>query len=103
MSILRVPERLLRGRCHQRSTPMRFVCLVYFEPETFAALSPSEKATIGRDSMAYDKELGRSGHYIVAEALEPVQKARTTRVRSEERRVGKECISRWSPYNKKKN
>ena len=60
---------------------MRFVCLVYFEPETFAALSPSEKATIGRDSMAYDKELDRRGNYIVAEALEPVQKARTTRVR----------------------
>ena len=60
---------------------MRFVCLVYFEPETFAALSPSEKATVGRDSMAYDKELDCRGNYIVAEALEPVQKARTTRVR----------------------
>jgi hypothetical protein len=81
MSISRVPKRLLNGRCHQRSTAMRFVCLVYFEPETFAALSPGEKATIGRDSMAYDKELDRRGNYIVAEALEPVQKARTTRVR----------------------
>src|SRR5260370_35522925 len=60
---------------------MRFVCLVYFEPEAFAALSPSGKATMGRDSMAYDKELDRRGNYIVAEALEPVQKARTTRVR----------------------
>jgi hypothetical protein len=60
---------------------MRFVCLVYFEPQTFAGLSPSEKATLDRDSMAYDKELGKSGHYIVAEALEPVQNARTTRVR----------------------
>lgn len=44
---------------------MKFVCLVYFEPQAFAALSPNEKAGIGRDSMAYDKELDRSGHYIV--------------------------------------
>jgi hypothetical protein len=60
---------------------MRFLCLVYFEPETFAALSPSEKATVGRDSMGYDEDLRRSGHFIVAEALEPVHNARTIRVR----------------------
>jgi hypothetical protein len=60
---------------------MRFLCLVYFKPDTLAALSPSEKATLDRDSMAYDGELSRSGHYIVAEALEPVRSARTVRVR----------------------
>ena len=60
---------------------MRFLCLVYFEPETLAALSPSEKATLDRDSMAYDEELLRRSHFIAAEALEPVQKARTIRVR----------------------
>ena len=60
---------------------MKFLCLVYFEPQSFAALSPREKASVDRDSMAYDKELGRSGHYIVAEALQPVSKARTVRVR----------------------
>jgi hypothetical protein len=60
---------------------MKFVCLVYFEPQAFAALSPSEKAAIGRDSMAYDKELDRIGHYIIAEALDPVSTARTVQVR----------------------
>lgn len=60
---------------------MKFLCLVYFEPEAFAALSPSEKSNVGRDSMAYDQELGRSGHYIVAEALQAVSTARTVRVR----------------------
>ena len=60
---------------------MKFVCLVYFDPQAFAALSPSEKATIGHDSMAYDKELDRSGHYIIAEALDPVSAARTVQVR----------------------
>lgn len=60
---------------------MKFLCLVYFEPRTMSALSPSEKASLDRDSMAYDKELGRRGNYIVAEALEPVGTARTVRVR----------------------
>ena len=60
---------------------MKFLCLVYFEPETLAALSPSEKAALDRDSMAYDDELRRSGHYIVSNALDPVRSARTIRVR----------------------
>jgi hypothetical protein len=60
---------------------MRFVCLVYFQPEAMAALSPSERATIGRDSMAYDQELSQSGRYIIAEALNPVSTAKTIRVR----------------------
>ena len=60
---------------------MKFLCLVYFESETFAALPLSEKASVGRDSMAYDQELQRSGHYLVAEALDFVSTARTVRVR----------------------
>ncbi len=60
---------------------MRFVCLVYVQPGTLEALSPSEKASLDRDSVNYDKELGRSGHYIVSDALEPVSRARTVRVR----------------------
>ncbi len=60
---------------------MKFLCLVYFEPRTFAALSPSEKASLDRDSMAYDDELSRSGHYLVSDALDSVSTARTVRVR----------------------
>ena len=60
---------------------MRFLCLVYFKPETLAALSPSEKATLNRDSLAYNEGLRQRNHYIAAEALEPVRDARTIRVR----------------------
>jgi len=60
---------------------MRFLCVVYFEPETLAALSPSEKATLDRDSLAYNDELRGNGQYIAAEALELVARARTVRVR----------------------
>jgi hypothetical protein len=60
---------------------MRFLCLVYFEPKAMTALSPAEKATLDRDSIAYDKELTRRGHYITSDALKPVSSARTIRVR----------------------
>jgi hypothetical protein len=60
---------------------MKFVCLVYVEAGAMDALSPSEKAALDRDSLAYDEQLGRSGHYIVSDALEPVSRARAVRVR----------------------
>jgi hypothetical protein len=66
---------------HPRRKAMKFLCLVYFEPETLSALSPDEKARLDHDSMAYDKDLDRRGNYIVANALQPVRTARTVRVR----------------------
>jgi hypothetical protein len=66
---------------------MRFLCLVYFKPQTLAALSPSEKATLNRDSGAYNEGLRQRNQYIAAEALEPVRDARTIRVREAKRRL----------------
>ena len=60
---------------------MRFLCLVYFEPKTLAALSTSEKTALDRNSLAYNDELRRNSHYLAAEALETVRSARTVRVR----------------------
>jgi hypothetical protein len=60
---------------------MKFLCLVSFAPQTLAALSPTEKAALNRNSLAYNDELGRNNHYLAAEALQPVSSARTVRVR----------------------
>lgn len=60
---------------------MRFLCLVYFEPETLAALSPDEKLALDRNSLAYNDVLREKKRYIAAEALQPVSSARTVRVR----------------------
>jgi hypothetical protein len=60
---------------------MRFLCLVYFEPETLAALSPDEKVALDRNSLAYNDLLREKSQYIAAEALQPVSSARTVRVR----------------------
>ena len=60
---------------------MRYLCLVYFEEKTLEELSLDDKVALGGDSMAYDDELRRSGHYIVSNALQPVRTAKTVRVR----------------------
>jgi hypothetical protein len=66
---------------------MRFLCLVYFEPDTLANLSLSEKAALDRNSLTYNDELRKKNQYIAAEALEPVGSARTVRVRSGKRSI----------------
>src|SRR3989442_5085141 len=40
-----------------------------------------------------------TGHHDTSEAYHEPFTATTTAQRSEERRVGKECRSRWSPYH----
>ena len=60
---------------------MRYLCAVYLELKNMEMLTPAEGATLNRDSIAYDKELQRSGHYIASDALQNVTAARTLRVR----------------------
>jgi hypothetical protein len=60
---------------------MKYLCLVYFEPHVFQALSAADRATLDRDSLRYDEELGKSGNYVIAAALQPVSTATTLRVR----------------------
>jgi hypothetical protein len=61
---------------------MRYLCAVYVEPKEMEKLSPTEGATLNHDSIAYDEELRRSGHYIVSDALQLATTARTLRVRN---------------------
>ena len=42
---------------------------------------------------------GRETPHLTAQQLEPLCVGGRRAVRSEERRVGKECRSRWSPYH----
>ena len=69
------------------------------------------KSITNRESASLDKylqEIGREDLITVEEEVELAQRIRKgdrvaleklTRARSEERRVGKECRSRWSPYH----
>jgi hypothetical protein len=60
---------------------MKYLCLVYVEGSKFPALSTEEQRALDRDSLAYDRELERTGHFIAAEALQSVEQAATVRVR----------------------
>lgn len=60
---------------------MKFICLVYAEPGAVSNLPADEKDALDRDSLAYDRELEASGHFITASALQGVKTARTVRVR----------------------
>ena len=46
-----------------------------------------------------DPQLIPSGLLVTVPAPSPAAETVSTNVRSEERRVGKECRSRWSPYH----
>ena len=61
---------------------MRYLCAVYLELKNMEMLSPAEGTTLTRDCIAYDEELGRSGHYIASDALQPAITAKTLRVRN---------------------
>ena len=60
---------------------MKYICLVYAEPDALSGLSPDEKAALDRASLAYDQQLEKAGHFLAASALQGVAKARTVRVR----------------------
>jgi hypothetical protein len=60
---------------------MRFLCLVYDDEEALAAMPESEFTTFSDAHVVVDEELRRSGHSILAEALQPVRTAKTVRIR----------------------
>ncbi|MGH7265839.1 MAG: YciI family protein [Candidatus Rokuibacteriota bacterium] len=61
---------------------MKYLCLVYFEEKKLDVLSGTERDALVGEALAYDEELRESGHYIVSDALQPVQTATTVRVRN---------------------
>ena len=63
---------------------MKFLCIVCFAPEIPDQLGPEQWARVGRDSMAYDQDLERRGHFIDANALQSVETATTVRNRDGE-------------------
>ena len=60
---------------------MKYLCLVYVEPQIFARIPADERAALDRDSLAYDETLKAQGHYVLAAALQSVSTAKTVRNR----------------------
>ena len=61
---------------------MRYLCLVYLVEKDMSAMSKKEADACTEESLAYDDDLRKAGHFLVAHALQPVEAATTIRVRS---------------------
>lgn len=61
---------------------MRYLCLVYNEEKTLAAMPKAEYETFAAGHMALDEELQTSRHYIASQSLQSIRTATTVRVRN---------------------
>jgi hypothetical protein len=61
---------------------VKYLCLVYVDEKKWDTLSKSEQDALIDESLAYDEALRGSGHYLVSDALQPVQTAMTVRIRN---------------------
>lgn len=66
---------------------MQFVCLVYSEEGAYASLAPVEQKALDADSLAYDQELERRGHMVLAHALHSEKKSKVVRRREKKKLV----------------
>lgn len=61
---------------------MRYLCLIYDEEKTLAAMSKSESDAFMGEYFGFTDAIKKSGHHLGGEALQPVQTATTVRVRN---------------------
>lgn len=60
---------------------MKYLCLVYMEATAFDGMDAAALYKLDTDSLNYDKELEKAGHFIAANALVDPARAKTVRVR----------------------
>ncbi len=60
---------------------MKFLCVVFVDEKKMAALPKSESQALDDASIGHDQALRKAGHLLAAQALEPVSKAATVKVR----------------------
>ncbi len=60
---------------------MKYLCLIYDEEKTVAAMSREETDAFMGEYFAFTGGIKASGHYLAGEALQPVETATTVRVR----------------------
>jgi hypothetical protein len=61
---------------------MKYLCMVIVDEKKLAAMPEAESQALTDESLAYDKTLKDSGHFIAAQALESVNAATMVRMRN---------------------
>jgi hypothetical protein len=62
---------------------VKYLCMVFFDEKKLRALSHDESRKLDTESLSYDDTLRKGGRFIAAQALEPVQAAKTLRLRND--------------------
>jgi len=58
---------------------MKYICLGYIDPNTFASWSETERNRMLDDCFTYDDMLRKNGHFVGGEGLQPPDTAATLR------------------------
>ena len=61
---------------------MKYLCLVFYDEKKHDALTEQEVEKLTDAALEYDDVLRKGGHFITANALEPVSAASTVRIRN---------------------
>jgi hypothetical protein len=60
---------------------MKYLCMVIVDEKKLRAMSKSDLQALDDESLAYDGTLRESGHFLAAQALQPVSAAKMVRLR----------------------
>jgi hypothetical protein len=61
---------------------MRYLCLIYNDEKSLAAMPKPEYEVFAAGHLALDEQLQKSRHYIASQALQSVRTATTVRIRN---------------------
>jgi len=61
---------------------MKYLCLIYDEERTLAAMSQAETGQFMGEYMNFTKDIKANGHWLAGHALKPVSSATTVRLRA---------------------
>jgi hypothetical protein len=60
---------------------MRYLCMVFYDERALDALTGTQYDALVAEALAYHDELRQNGHFVAAQALQPVETATTVRIR----------------------
>lgn len=61
---------------------MKYLCLIHTDNNVMAAMSEAEMIALQEEHLAYDDELRKCGHFIVAEALQDSHDSTIVKIRN---------------------
>ena len=60
---------------------MRYLCLIYFDEQKLADMPPAERNALNAAHLDFNDSLRESGHFLIAEALDPPSTGTSIRMR----------------------